>query len=99
MSEAPTPPNISLTPEQEALAVEAATAIDWSTDWPGDAQRAIGRAFSLATADALPILDELLRRRLIEARPEPGSAQEVNDPWFQRANIRAKYYRAGESGS
>jgi hypothetical protein len=96
MSRASTPsPNTSLTPEQEALPIEAATSIDWSTDWPREAQQAIGQLFSITTADAEPIFNELLRRRSIEARPEPGTARNFDEPGFERANMRAKYYRSG----
>jgi hypothetical protein len=87
-------PNISLTPEQESLAIKSATSIEFTTDWVADAQQAIGRAFSCSTADAVPIFNELLRRGLIEARPEPGGAKINNDPGFQDSHTRAKFYRS-----
>jgi hypothetical protein len=95
MSDAAAPKTV-LSPEDEELALQAATSTNWSESYVADAEQAIGRTFSIDTNSARPIFDELVCRNLIEARPEHPAANKL-EPDYQPRLVRAKWFRTGEA--
>ena len=81
-----------LSPENEEAAIKAMTDVDYTTNCVSAAEQAIGRALSIETNAATPILQELLRRKLVEARPQ-YPAPNVLAPDPLPSLIPAKWFR------
>jgi hypothetical protein len=59
-----------LSPEQEQQLVDAITALDWHFDPVARARRKIAAILTITDIDALAVLQDLMKRWLVELRPE-----------------------------
>jgi hypothetical protein len=59
------------------------------------AAQVLGQKLAIATNAARETLDNLILRKLIEPRPEPGAAKNVSEPGHQLSAVRVKWFRVG----
>ena len=82
--------------------VEAVTTLDWSTDHPGHAMKAIQETVlqnygdTLSDGDAMKLLGKLVERRFIRTQIEPPILNAPETGWAG-LDRKAKYVRVPEN--
>jgi hypothetical protein len=75
---------MALSPEREQQLIDGITALDWHLDPIAQARGRIASLMAVTREETLAVLQDLMRRGLVELRPEQvGSGGPLHSKWVR----------------